>query len=326
MDKIQYVVGTCYIVGSVFLYVGSTMFLNGMFLTVSDSPYFLTYVMEAFKMVYFAFHALPLNSNKYDKNKYPLKSLIGTAVFYSSLLFIATYIFDLGINYTTPSSGLCINTSYTVFTCLFAVWILKEKMDKFKIAACFLATIGIVVICLADKQQTFRMVIGDILCFSSAILYGYNAVKIKQKIPDDDDYPYFMMLGFTGISVTLIFWPGIIILNAIGYELFITPTFKEIILCILISIANSLIPDYFYLKAIILLGPTLCTFIYLLIIPLSMVGDFWYEKVHFNIYFIIGNTAILLSIAILVIGTSKNSHDIAQKQKKSLTTSEQSAS
>ena len=323
MDKMQYVVGTCYIVGSVFLYVGSTMFLNGMLMTVADSPYFLTYIMEAFKVIYFLLYALPFSS-KYNKQKYPLKSLILTGTVYGSLLFIATYIFDLGINYTTPSSGLCINTSYTVFTCLFAVWLLKEKMDKYKFAACFLATAGIVVICLADKKQTFRMLIGDILCFSSAILYGYNAVKIKIQIPDDDDYPYFLMLGFTGMSVALIFWPGVIILNSIGYEAFITPTFKEVIFSILISIANTLIPDFFYLKALILLGPTLCTFIYLLIIPLSMIGDYWYEKVHFNVYFIIGNIAILSSIAILVIGTSKASNENAKKQKESLTASQSS--
>ena len=44
-----------------------------------------------------------------------------------------------------------------------------------------------------------------------------------------------------------------------------------------IGISNSIIPDYFFIKAIIMLGPTIGTFITALSIPLSMLGDYLYE-------------------------------------------------
>ena len=289
LDTKHLIIGLSYIVGTIFLYIGSSMLINAIYKDISNSPYFLTWITESFKVVYFIIYALPLKENIFHRSKHPVKKIVITGLVYGASMIIATYAFDLGLDYTTPSSGNSLNSTLSIFTCMFSIWILKEdKVNRYKIIACALVVIGIIVICAGDKANAPNRVLGDILCTASSVLYAISGVILKLLMKDDEGYPYFLMLGFCGLSILIVFWPGILILNAYGFERFIMPNVKELLLMFLVSISNALIPDYYYLKALMILGPTICTFSYTLIIPFSVLGDYLYEGTTYNRYFIIG--------------------------------------
>ncbi len=79
------------------------------------------------------------------------------------------------------------------------------------------------------------IIVGDILAFLSAIMYGVYAVVMKKRVGNEDRVNMPLFFGFVGLFNISILWPGFIILHLCGMETFELPSTSKIWTVILVS-------------------------------------------------------------------------------------------
>lgn len=107
----------------------------------------------------------------YKKGQWKYGVLIGT------MLFFASHVQTVGMQYTTPSNSAFITAMYVVMV-PFGSWIFTKVRPKgLSVLACLMSFVGVVILS-ADFSGGFSMGFGDALTFISAILFAFQIVFI----------------------------------------------------------------------------------------------------------------------------------------------------
>ena len=92
-----------------------------------------------------------------------------------------------------------------------------------------------------------EIAIGDILAFSSAIIYAIYSILMKKKIGDESRVDMVMFFGFVGLLNLVTLLPGFFVLHFTGIETFELPPTRRILAIVLVSInvrAGALMTDH----------------------------------------------------------------------------------
>ena len=84
-----------------------------------------------------------------------------------------------------------------------------------------------------------EIAIGDILAFTSAIMYGIYATLMKKRIGDESRVDMTLFFGFVGLFNFVTLLPGFFILHFTGIETFELPPTKRILAIVLVSSNHS---------------------------------------------------------------------------------------
>lgn len=164
---------------------------------------------------------------------------------------------------------------------------------------------GVVLVSLIDNgSQTSQQrdsVIGDALAVGGAVFYAFYAVYLKVRL-DEKRVHMPMFFGFVGVFNVLIMWPLGLFLHFMGWERLrlIPPTTLGYLF--VNAIIGTVISDYLWVLAVLLVSPVVATAGLSLTIPLSMIADLILHHQAFNALYIVG--AALTAIGFLFVNTN----------------------
>lgn len=150
-------------------------------------------------------------------------------------------------------------TSIGVWTLLFGALLSVEKFTIKKLVGVLASLGGIVLISSIDvssnpdkNRGSFphkshkEIAIGDILAFTSAIMYGIYTTLMKKRIGDESRVDMILFFGFVGLFNFITLLPGFFILHFTRIETFELPPTRRILAIVLASsghISRSCLAD-----------------------------------------------------------------------------------
>ena len=102
---------------------------------------------------------------------------------------LPNYIWYIGIGWSSAAAITAIFNTSCFFAYLFSVWLLKESWSFMKLSSVALALTGVILISLVDRMQVASndphkdsslAIVGDLLTFLGAIMYGAYEVMYKK--------------------------------------------------------------------------------------------------------------------------------------------------
>lgn len=110
----------------------------------------------------------------------------------------------LGTKLSTAANGSLVTSATPAFVLLFAWILLKEKITSRRLAALFLATIGVVaVIDPRSAQLNPELFFGNVLLFGAAITWALYSVLVRKITQSLDVLPFSLIAFFGGLPVTI---------------------------------------------------------------------------------------------------------------------------
>lgn len=195
-----------------------------------------------FWMLYF-FHPSQIKIDKKDTGRFILCALTGIAI--NQMLFLK----GLSLTYSIHAVLLMLTTP--ILITIIAAWILKEKLNIYKIAGLALGISGAVVLITA-RQSTGpgeNVLLGDLLVIINAVSYTFYFILVKP-----------LMLKYNPVQVIrLVFTYGLLMVLPFGWNEFVSinwETFGTIeYTCIgLITICGTFLAYLFNVYGIKILG------------------------------------------------------------------------
>lgn len=163
------------------------------------------------------------------------------------LWFLANYFVAACLEYTTVASSTILTSTSSVWTLLFGSMLKVEKFTVKKFIGVMASLAGIIMISSIDvtgnqdkSRGTFphkshkEIAVGDVLAFTSAVMYGMYTTLMKKRIGDESRVDMPLFFGFVGIINIITLLPGFFILHYTGIETFELPPTKRILAIVLV--------------------------------------------------------------------------------------------
>ncbi|KCV71838.1 hypothetical protein H696_01256 [Fonticula alba] len=211
--------------------------------SLQDSGYENPYIMSYFGHSMFALGiliVLPFYKT-FDIN--PRRYLMPTFVL-ACISFLMLYLWYLSLNHTMLSLNTAIYQCVCVVVYFLSMILLKERADWRKFLAVAVCITGVFLTAFApteDDSSTDGTALGYMLLIGSTILYGLYEVLFAwyRLVPPDAPALEGLLasiytLGLTGVWTFLIFWIGMPILQATGFENIALPPTPELRMDLLI--------------------------------------------------------------------------------------------
>mmetsp|Transcript_25130 Transcript_25130/g.22274 ORF Transcript_25130/g.22274 Transcript_25130/m.22274 type:complete len:178 (+) Transcript_25130:40-573(+) len=146
---------------------------------------------------------------------------------------------------------------------------------------------GVAIVAFSNNQDAegTNPVIGDIFGVVGSILLGlYSTMLVKCINPEiEDKISFFNVLAFIGILCLITFWPLLLIFHFTDIEEFQLPPNVEVWGFWAINIVfGTLLFNYFWGRATLLIGPLLANTSVILVVPISMVIDNFFIRTRFT--------------------------------------------
>lgn len=135
-----------------------------------------------------------------------------------------------------------------VWTLIFGSLLSVEKFTVKKLIGVLASLAGIILISSIDmtgNQDKNRgsfphkshkeIAIGDVLAFTSAVMYGIYTTLMKKRIGDESRVDIPLFFGFVGLFNFITLLPGFFVLHFTGIETFELPPTKRILAIVLVS-------------------------------------------------------------------------------------------
>lgn len=228
------------------------------------------------------------------------------------LWFAANYFSVACLQYTAVASATILTSTSSIWTLLFGSLVKVEKFTAKKLIGVLACMAGIILISSVDvsgdndenrgefphKSQR-QIAIGDVLALISAIFYGVYITLMKKRVGDESRVNMPLFFGLVGLFNLVLLWPGFIILHFAHVERLSLPTTSWVWGVILINSATSLVSDFCWAYAVLLLSPLVVTVGLSLTIPLSLVGQMVLDAQYSSAAYWVGAVTVFLSFIFL---------------------------
>jgi len=239
-----------------------------------------------------------------NEEKLTLRETMKLALMFCPLWFIDNYTFNLSLVLTSVSSNTILSSTSGLFTLLLSAALRVESFTIPKFTGVLVSFGGVVLVSLTDSRNSGdESLWGDLLAIFSAITYAIYVTLFKKAVKNEERVENTVFLGFMGFFNMLLIWPVLAIFSAAGFEKFELPMGNVILYLILNSLGGTVISDYFWLLAILLLSPVVATVGLSLTIPVAMISDMIFSGTHFGAPYIFGS--ILVAIGFIVVNMDK---------------------
>ncbi|ODQ81087.1 hypothetical protein BABINDRAFT_160497 [Babjeviella inositovora NRRL Y-12698] len=227
------------------------------------------------------------------------------------LWYLANLVTNASLSYTSVASQTILSSTSSFFTLLIGYLAHVEKILTKKIAGLVLSFTGVLIVTyydpeassLAEKKTTMVVVLGNILALGGALLYGVYTILLKFKVKDESNMNMKVFFGFVGIFNLVLLWPTLIVFHLTGVETFELPNTWHVWKILLINGFITFVSDFCWAKAMLLTSPLTVTVGLSTTIPIAMIGDIWFKKIHTSFIYIFG--AVIICVSFLIINNDE---------------------
>jgi len=219
-----------------------------------------------------------------------------------------SYLISLQYTIVNISNTLCLGTC--LWSYVFAILLLKDKITIWKNIGVGLVICGVVVIILfgrdiTDSNATNQnsSVVGYVILLVGEILYALDGVLYskyrKQNRDTTEDILIFM--GMLGAVNTFIFWIPLIPLHYIGWEIFELPSDYDWLLILLFAVSETFAIAFGFM-GISYIGPVFMSIGVVLILPIGNITEYIFSNTTFNVWYYAGMSIIILAFGFYTYG------------------------
>ena len=174
-----------------------------------------------------------------------LLSFLGISLF-NTLLYI-------GLNTTTSTNALIINSSIPILILLFSFLIFKTRIDNKQILGILLSSFGVLFLILKGHISdilTFSFTSGDLWVIISSLSWALYSTLVKSKPKDISDIEFFSLIVFFGFIMLL----PIYLYQGYSIEKEILLVKNNYLVFLYISVFTSVLSYYFWHQGIKYIG------------------------------------------------------------------------
>eukprot|EP00913_Durusdinium_trenchii_P014253 g13371.t2 len=297
-----------------------------------DHPYFLTY----FNTCGFSFWLLapccsrrqvtPEGEEPSRNGPSRIRKYGRMALFVSPAWLAANYLFNLSLDYTSVASNSMFSTTSNLWTMVFSVCFLGERLNPFHVLAVLFTMGGVpggglrsAMVATADANASTGEAVksswlGDSLALLSACVYGGYTVLLKHYIPEKEEALAMPTLfGCIGFLVLVCGWPLLILFDFIRWEEreFELPSRSVLGSLVLNALIGTNLSDVLWAYAVQLTTPLTeprtvgraATLGLSLTVPFGMISDALLRGKSFDLQYILGSLLVL--VGFLLVSTAQ---------------------
>ncbi|GFS11141.1 solute carrier family 35 member F5-like [Elysia marginata] len=247
------------------------------------------------------------------QNRLPIKQVLQLACLFCVMWFFANYTYQLGLEQTQPAVVNVLSSTSGLFTLICAAIFPSGSGDRFtlsKLVAVIISLGGIALVCKSDmKLEGGKVPVGAIWSLVSAALYAFYLVLIKRRVENEDKMDIPMFFGFVGLFCMVLLWPGFLILNAAGEEVFEWPKNHQWMFILINGAIGTVLSEFLWLFGCFLTSSLVGTLSLSFVIPMSMLADAAVKNTNFGVWFYVGSVPIIVSFVAVSLLTHWDSWD-----------------
>lgn len=249
-----------------------------------NKPMFISYVSwSSFSLYFIKLTYQYVVQSKWNWKKIAEKEVriveIKTGAIWAPIYFCNIVFYYFSLSKTTYSSTMILNNISWVFVFIFGLIILRDRFSIIKLWSIIISVTGVCIIAFTDQRESSSSnhFLGDIFGVIGACSLALYSVLFTKLIPKsmEDRVSFVNILGIIGIVSLLLFWPFLIVFHFSGIENFQLPSMEVTGIMTVNVIFAYLLFDYWWGRAILLLGPLLVNTAVMLVVPLSLIVDFF---------------------------------------------------
>ena len=200
------------------------------------------------------------------------------------LWFTANWAYNASLSLTSVASSTVISTLSSLFTLLIAVALREEHLTLAKAGGVLLSMTGAAIVGLKDAERQsseggaempVHSALGDAIAVFAALMYGVYTVVLRRRCPSDDEVSMPLVLGYMGLFNAFFFGVVVVSLEVAAP----VPPFAGLSLAVLglivaKGLADNVLSDYLWARAVVLTTPTMATVGLTLTVPIAFLTDF----------------------------------------------------
>ena len=158
----------------------------------------------------------------FRRKRTKVKECLKLSAILVSALYTANATYLISLDMTTLSASITIGNFSIVMVFILSILVLRAKFSWIKLIAMIASLEAITIMGLSDAkaQEATNAVVGDIIAFISAVLYGVYAILIAYFVPAEREHEinFEDILAFMGMWSIIISIPHLLIVHYTGYE------------------------------------------------------------------------------------------------------------
>ncbi|RIB28902.1 thiamine-repressible mitochondrial transport protein THI74 [Gigaspora rosea] len=307
-ERQRYAAGIIFLLGVVFIWVGSSFLMNNIFAGQDyNKPFTITYINTAsFSLYLLAFflskqklfmrthritlyhytgahshidpHDLLLSTH--NEQKLSNREVAKLGLTFCILWFAANWSSNASLAYTNVASSTILASMSGFFTLGIGALVGIEKLSFLKFIAVVVSIIGVFMISKEDtlekpgENPALNPLLGNFLALLGAFFYGCYTVLLKLRIQNESHVNMPLFFGFVGIFNIFLLWPFFWLLDWLNIECFQLPPSNTLWIMIATNaLVGTFLSDYLWLLAVLMTSPLVVTLGMSLTIPMSLIGD-----------------------------------------------------
>ena len=223
------------------------------------------------------------------------------AVPMSAIALISSAAFNMSLSLTSMSMATVVSSSSSIFTLIFEMWLLKERVNVTTAIAAVLSLMGCAMVTLEAAGNNSNLLavspdlLGICLALLSAAASGLFAVLLR--LYDITDIAFFIpCLSTCLLASSPILLP---LVHLTGLETY-RPLSTSVLGLILLNGCLAIGINFWQMRAISILSPVIVNVFLSLMIPCSMVIDYFVKAEHkLNGLFVIGSSIVFGSVILV---------------------------
>eukprot|EP00796_Vickermania_ingenoplastis_P002198 gene2198-1365_t len=225
--------------------------------------------------------------------RYSKKKIWTSAALFCPFWFLANYLFNLSLSYTSVSSNTIMSAMGTVWTVALSRMFLSVGIGPWKLAGVAICISGSVLVALSSGHDNGSSMAGNLIALLSSFFYAVYTFVLKWCLPDDDRYAMGMVFGAVGVLNFFGLWIGFPVLHHLGVETFGMPTLEQFWPLVVNALIGTNLSDVLWARSVILTSPVVATLGLSLTTPLSMIVDAILHGSSYPVGYVIGALCVL---------------------------------
>eukprot|EP01128_Nolandella_sp_AFSM9_P006866 TRINITY_DN361_c0_g1_i4.p1 TRINITY_DN361_c0_g1~~TRINITY_DN361_c0_g1_i4.p1 ORF type:complete len:350 (-),score=11.01 TRINITY_DN361_c0_g1_i4:132-1181(-) len=229
-----------------------------------------------------------------------LKSLV-----FALFWLLANYLFTYGLPLTDLASALTLEQLATVFVFILSVLALKEVVTVIKVAAVASCVAGAIIVAFSDhgagSVRGDSPVVGDIFVIVSTLCTACFMVLYKRYLSQLTLPGVLLFLSTVGALGACVFWPGVLVLDRAGVEVFELPSGNqqmEIVNYVLLNLGLGVGFNLLLNVGIVLSTPLFMRVTIMCSIPITFLLDILFFGKAFDYTRLIGGVCVVLGFLV----------------------------
>lgn len=213
--------------------------------------------------------------------------------------WLAANYLNLSLDYTSVASNSMFSTTSNLWTMLFSVCFLGERLNPFHVLAVIFTMAGSSLVAMADAADADERGqksswVGDCLALVSACVYGAYTVLLKHCVPESEERLAMPTLfGCIGLLVLVFGWPLLLLFDRIAWEDFAWPSRSVLGTLSINALIGTNLSDVLWAYAVQLTTPLTATLGLSLTVPFGMISDAVLRGKRFDVQYILGSLLVL---------------------------------